>query len=60
MSAPLGIAYIAAYLKEKDISVDIKGTVQKIKDKSPGYVGVTAMAATMEIAKNMVREIRLF
>ena len=68
MAAPLGIAYIAAYLKEKNVSVDIidsdplgldiEGTVQVIRKKKPEYVGVTAMTATMGITENLVREIR--
>lgn len=65
---PMGLAYIAAYLEKKNIAVDIidsdplgmdiDATALKIKKENPKYVGVTAMTATVDIAKKLITKIR--
>jgi len=66
--APLGMAYIAAYLESKNIKVDIidcdalglniAATAEILKKENPKYVGLMAMTATMDIAEEMIQEIR--
>lgn len=65
---PMGLAYIAAFLEEKGIpveiidsdasSLDLQGTVDRILEKSPEYIGITAMTATMGITKKLIKQIR--
>ncbi len=68
--APMGMAYIASYLESKNITVDIidcdalgldiAATTQILKKEKPKYVGLMAMTATMEIAKEMIQEVRRY
>jgi len=65
---PMGLAYIAAFLEEKGLPVDIidsdasgldlKQTIESIKEQTPKYVGVTAMTATMGIAGTLIKRLR--
>ena len=65
---PIGMAYIAAYLEAKNVSVeivdcdalklDIPKAVELIKSKAPDYVGFMAMTATMDIAGEMFSHIK--
>ena len=66
--APLGMAYVASYLESKNIAVDIidcdalgldiPATVNILQTEKPKYVGLMAMTATVEIAKEMIKAIR--
>ena len=64
---PLGLAYLAAYIREKCPFIEIKildqltheQILKKINQQKPGVIGITAVSSNYYKAKLLAKKLRL-